>query len=118
MLSIRKEQIEVLERVQEEKFIDQMENHLKTNFSKELGDKEIQINEIRQLIRKAIEDASNYKVVNENDVKLYIECIALLGLNFDQTNKFPKINDILNRKEFSGEEKMDRISEILTFELR
>jgi hypothetical protein len=69
------------------------------------------------LIRKAIEDASNYKVVNENDVKLYIECIALLGPNFDRTNKLPQINDILNRKDLTGEEKMDHISEFLTFEL-
>ncbi|MCD4665467.1 MAG: hypothetical protein K8R68_09350, partial [Bacteroidales bacterium] len=114
MLTIRKNQIEELEKVQEEKFIDRMVNHLKTNFSKELDNKDIQVKDIRQLIIKAIDDAKKYNVLNESDVRLYIECIALLGPNFDRTNKFPQINDILNRINLTGEEKMDLVSELLT----
>ena len=117
MLTIRKQQIEAMERIPLEDFIDRMVNHLQEDFSVEIKDKDIQKKELRPLVSEAIDIAEHYGIIYESDLRLFIECIALLGPNFDRTNKFPKVNDILNRLDLNGEKKMDKISEFLTFEL-
>jgi len=117
MLTIRKEQVEVLESVQKDLFVDKMEDHLNSVFSKEIKDKGIKSEDIRPLIEAAIGTAQKYDVLNEDDIQLFIECIPLLGPEFDTTNKLPFINDTLNRTDISGEEKMEMINDFLTFEL-
>jgi len=98
-------------------FVDKMEEHLNLGFPKEMEDKGIKAEDIRPLIMSAIASAEKYDVVNESDVQLFIECIPLLGPGFDKTNKLPFVNDVLNRTDISGEEKMELINDFLTFEL-
>jgi hypothetical protein len=117
MLVIRKEQSDAFLKSQEEAFIMRMVNHLREDFSEEIAKKGIQENDLSPVIRKSMENAQKYDVIYESDMKLYIECIALLGIDFDVSEKNPRINEILNRKDLTGEEKMEQISDYLTYEL-
>ena len=117
MLTIRKEQIEEILKNREEDFVERMVEHLKKNFSKEIAKNGLQVKDLNLVILNGIESANEYGIEYENDMILYIECIALLGLGFDTNNKYPQVIEILNRKDLSGNRKMDQINEFLTFEL-
>jgi hypothetical protein len=117
MLTIRKEQIDELLKNKGEDFVERMEEHLKVNFSKELAKNSLQVKDLKLIILNSIENANEYNIEYENDMILYIECVALLGPGFDTNNKYPQVIEILNRKNLTGNEKMDQINEFLTFEL-
>ena len=117
MLTIRKAQSDAFLKSQEEAFLMRMIKHLRENFTKEIEKNGIQENDLSLVISQGMENAHKYNITYESDMKLYMECIALLGMDFDNSIKYPRVNEILNRKNLSGEEKMEQISEFLTYEL-
>lgn len=117
MLVIRKAQIEAFLKSQEDAFIERMVKYVKQNFTKEIAINGIQEDNLSLVIRSGMENAHKYNVTYESDMKLYIECMALLGIDFDVSEKYPRISEILNRKNLTGEEKMEQVSGFLTYEL-
>lgn|GEM_PF-1460719 len=117
MLVIRKTQIEALLKSQEDSFIDRMKVHLRSEFPKEISGFGIKDKDLEMIIRKGLTDAYQYRIIYENDLILYIECIAVLGPDFDKKAKYPAVIEILNRDDLDGSAKMDKLSDYLTFEL-
>lgn len=117
MLTIRKSQIEAFVKSQEDAFVKRMVDHLQKDFPAEITNKEILEKDLPHLVRNGLYSAYRYGIKYEDDVKLYIECIALLGPEFDTCEKFPQVREILNREDLDGEDKMDEISDFLTFGL-
>lgn len=117
MLVIRKAQIEALLKSQEDSFIARMTDHLLRDFPKEISRFGIKENDLNLIIRKGLNSAYQYDITFENDMILYIECIAILGPDFDKNIKHYIVTEILTSRELNGSEKMDKISEYITFEL-
>jgi hypothetical protein len=117
VLVIRKAQLDAFLKSQEDSFIRRMAEHLKKKFEKEISKHGIQTNDLNIIARKGLNSANKYNIIYEDDVTLYIECIAILGPDFDINMKYPEVSEILNKKDLDGTEKMDLISEFLTFEL-
>jgi hypothetical protein len=115
MLTIRKSQIEELAKSKQAYFVKRMVSHLKQNFSRQLTLNNIPEEDLSTIVIKGIEKAAYFNVINEGDIRLYLECMALLGPGFDKSERHPWAGEILNQAGLTGEEKMDRISEHLTF---
>ena len=68
-----------------------------------------------ETVCKAIKEAKTYGIMLQNDLLLYLECLILLGLDFNTNEKLGWPLQILNDASLKGEEKMNLISENLVF---
>src|SRR5262245_52446241 len=111
MFRIRKEQMDALARHLEESFALRMVRHLLDDFPVQVAALELQEKDLPPLVRRGMANAERYGVVYEEDVERYIECLVLLGPDFDQDPRYPWAAEILNKKELSGRAKMDQVAD-------
>jgi hypothetical protein len=116
MIVIKRNQIEALSGYKRDTFIKRVLAHMRSDFRKELSEQGIRDEVLARLVSDAVDRAETYNVVNESDVTLFVECIAILGPDFDRNGKYPEVGEILSQDDLDGEEKMDAISDFLTFE--
>lgn len=101
MLTIRKEQVAVFDKVALGEFEAETLEHLKEftpKHSERLGDVGL-----RQVLRLGLEGSKKYGFTNRGPVRLYLECMFLLGSYFDQDPQFPWAIDILIDCQYSGQ---------------
>ncbi len=94
MLTVRKEQMEVLDRDKRKRFVNHMAEHLQKYFPKRcatLGDKQV-----REWIEHGIDRAQSYRIVSERDVCKYLDVMFVFGKNFDCDAQLPWASKILN----------------------
>ena|SRR5258707_8062168 len=94
MLTVRKEQMDVLDRDKRKRFVNLMVEHLEKFFPKRcatLGDKQV-----REWIEQGIDRAASYRIVSERDVCKYLDVMFVFGKNFDHDSQFPWAAKILN----------------------
>jgi len=109
MLRIRKEQNEELTKVMLKKFEERMGVHLNKSFPEEckaLGDEGT-----LEAIRQALERASGYEIVAEQDVCMYTDVMFAFGRDFDKDRKLPWAARILSKESLKGKpsEKAERL---------
>jgi hypothetical protein len=63
----------------------------------------------------AVERAANYGVVLEPDLELFLDCTFMMSPEFDTDRRFRWANDILNRPDLDGTDKMSMIHDHLLF---
>lgn len=68
---------------------------------------------MNEVIREAIDEAESYGVTGEADVELYLDCICLLGVHFNQIKQFEWLQEILQQESIDGTGKMDLINDRL-----
>jgi hypothetical protein len=113
MLVIRQEQMEVLGRYMLRQFEARMVLHLRATFPEPL--RGMSESDLRDMIRDGIDKAAQYDVTTEGDVQRYLECMVLLGPNYDRDGELPWAGEILRRKDMDGQAKMDAIDEYSVF---
>ena len=94
MLAIREEQVEVFRQVALENFENDMVTHSKEftpGLCKVLGDEQLRV-----VLRQAIQQAESYGFTNKGPVRLYIELMFLFGSDFDTDPQYPALGEILN----------------------
>lgn len=116
MLSIRKEQMQALREVARERFVKKMMTHLRRDFSEQT--RELSEKELRDLVDEGMEQASEYDLEMRNDVRRYLECVAVYGPGFDTKAETAWAGRILRDNSLSGTRKMDRIADYETFARR
>jgi hypothetical protein len=107
MLTIRKEQLNVLENAMAREFERKMIEHLRQKFPKETEKNED--DELAGEIRHGVKSSGKYGISAECDVARYVEYMMMYGLNFDTDPKFGWAGKILRTEGISGVEKLDRI---------
>ena len=107
MLTIRKEQMRVLENEMLREFERKMLEHLRQTFPTETETKDD--DELTAEIRQGVTSSGRYGISAECDVARYIEYMMMYGLNFDMDPKFSWAGTILGTHGISGAEKLDRI---------
>lgn len=117
-LRIRNEQISVFTRQFESRFAKRMARHLKDTFPKEVEKQELTEEKLEKLATDGLSFARRYGVANEGDVVRYIECMVILGPQFDSDERFPWAGEALRNADLDGETKMDRIDDHLVFNVR
>jgi hypothetical protein len=107
MLTIRKEQVKVLEGGMARQFELKMMEHLRNKFPSETDKKED--DELVAQIRQGVKSSGKYEISAESEVARYIEYMMMYGLSFDTDPKCDWAGKILNTDGISGAEKLDRI---------
>jgi hypothetical protein len=105
MLTLRREQMQVLERYALEQFVGRMSARLRAVFRRETGN--VAEPELRALIRQAIGKAATHGVSDEVDVARYLEFVIRHGPEFDMQETTAWAGLILQRTDLSGTEKMN-----------
>jgi sorbitol-specific phosphotransferase system component IIA len=109
MLIIREEQMSALSQAMLKQFEDRMVVHLSNNFPDET--REISEVELRALIQEGIEQAEQYQITLEDDVRRYLEFMVMYGHKFETNHDTAWAGEILYSKELDGTAKMDLIDE-------
>lgn len=107
MFEIRKEQMEVLGRHELEKFVVRMMAHLREDFADYV--QPMSDEQLREFVETGIATSKTYEVVDEDDVCIYIECMAVYGRDFDTNPKTDWAGSILRQTDLDGFEKMKRV---------
>lgn len=98
MLTIRKEQMDVLSASMRPGLIDPLAAHLRDHFP---GQCEILGHvPLRKTVALGLENAAGYGLLSERDVFLYLSVMFMLGSFFDTDLQFPWAGPILNRNNF------------------
>jgi hypothetical protein len=107
MFRIRAEQVDAFRVAAVRSYEDRVAAHVERCFPQEFGD--LGDLKVRRIIREGISRASNYGIVSERDVCLFIDLMVELGPNFDTDAEFPWASAILQDREEDGSEKIDRV---------
>jgi len=109
MLTIRKEQMELLNRYMLRQFEKRMEKHLQT--MADATKRAVPAGELPQFIRDGFKKASDYGVRDQADVQRFLEFAYLNGQDFDARPEMSWTRKILEQKKLSGTEKMNQLEE-------
>ena len=107
MLSIRKEQMDVLSAYTRNQFEQRMIKHLRAKFpdrTKDLPDERI-----RLVVQDSMRKAKGYDIEYEDDIRRFTEYLVIYGMRFDVREETRWIGDILRRDDLNGTAKMDLI---------
>ena len=109
MLVIRKEQMEVFRAYMLEQFENRMLTHLRSAFPDQARD--MPELDLRSLIHTGIENADKYGIVDEVDIRHYLEYMLIYGLDFDTNPSTSWAGIILRNPELTGTDKMAQIDD-------
>jgi hypothetical protein len=104
---IRNEQMKAFGRAMEQRFAERMLRRLRRNYSSRIA--QLSDEEVRGLIRQAIETSRKYGMVTETEVARYLNYVISYGAEFDRTEDWAAA--ILNTAGLTGRQKLDRIDE-------
>ena len=113
---IRREQLSAFSAAMRQEFVQRSAQRLKSDFAAHLLRQNVPPDGLEDWVSRGVDAARKYGVVRDGDVSLYLDCMALLGANFDRDRRWPWAGQILNRTDLDGEAKMDRIHDRLLFE--
>jgi hypothetical protein len=112
MLTIRREQMEVLSAYMRQSFEDRMVRHLTQSFPaqfKRLAPPTSGDETVRALIRQGIGKAASYDITSERDVGRFIEVMVAIDPRFDEPGVLDWARQILREKILSPPARMDLI---------
>jgi hypothetical protein len=100
MLSIRKEQMAVFEKVAEGDFENRMLSHIKEFFPEQHG--RFAESSLREFIHYGVDRAAAYGIELQPDVCQFIDLMLVFGRDFDHDPALPWASTILNDPEIPG----------------
>lgn len=74
--------------------------------------------QLRETIRLGVERAKEYEITAESDVLRYLEYMVEYRPDFDEHDETLWAKRILRDRDLTGTQKMDRLDDFTTFELR
>ncbi len=115
---IKTKQFLQITEIQNIAFILECKNILKSKFENGFEKINVKKQDEDLIITNGIKDARSYGVTLKEDIVLYLECILLLGVNFDKKKgEMDWPNKILTNQDLSGESKMNHIHENLIYSI-
>lgn len=112
MLTIRREQMEVLSAYMRQSFEDRLVRHLAQSLPvqfKKLASPTSGDEPVRTLIRQGIQKAAGYDITSERDVGRFIEVMLAIDPRFDEPGVLHWARQILREKILTARAKMDLI---------
>lgn len=112
---IRSTQMKALEAALEDSFVGRMVLHLRQDFQEDLRSQRLAGVDLEPTVRAALNRADALGLTREDYLRMFVECIAILGPQFDSDNAV--VRDILNAPDLSVDEKMGELNNYLLFGL-
>ena len=104
-MKILREQIETLNSLDQERFVDKLFEYLRRHVP-DAGQGKEEV--LRQALSEEIEKARMYDLVTEQEVATFVMTSWLLGRDF--VDRFPAAKTVLNSPAYSADEKADWLS--------
>jgi len=116
MLIIRNEQMDVLSEYMVEQFVNEALLHLRTSFPEQI--KDVPDTDLRSMIYTGINNAGEYNITIEEDVLRYLEFMITYGADFDINPDTSWADEILNKEDARGTEKIQLIDKYIESNLK
>jgi hypothetical protein len=116
MLTIRKEQMNVLSAYMGQAFEERIIRHIRQNFPdqyKQLGDTDAREDNLRKLIRQGIERARRYGIESERDAARFVELMIRIGPTFEELPEYAWAKAVLSDPNISGHGRVELIHQQL-----
>jgi hypothetical protein len=94
MLTIRKEQMQVLSEAVEKRFMERMVLHVREYFPESCKDKEYK--DLMDILVKGARRAKGYGITEQRDICKYFNSMFVMGHEFDNDEAYPWAKEILN----------------------
>ncbi|MCF6282927.1 MAG: hypothetical protein L3J28_12100 [Candidatus Polarisedimenticolaceae bacterium] len=114
MLTIRKEQMEILRQAAEKEFYKTIFQELQTQKTTNL--EECNRDDGISIIRQVSNRAQTYGFESKSEIRFFFHLISIYGMDFDVTGKQPEINEILTSPYKDGSEKILDLQTLLDIE--
>jgi hypothetical protein len=115
MFRLSKEQLQALSATVEQSFITRTLHHLRDGFPLEIEAHGLLGPALDAMVQRGVAEAATFGITQEDDVRLYLECMLLLSPCFSSDPRWPWATEILRSEELSGTAKMDMIHDHLVF---
>jgi hypothetical protein len=99
----------------QESFVHRMVLHLLEDFPEDLRRQKLASEDLESLVQDALLRAEALGITREDYLRLFVECLAILGPQFDSDN--PVTVKILTGQDLSVDEKMEELNSYLLFGL-
>jgi len=109
-MRIRKAQMQVFRDLGTNRFVQDLVAHLEANFPDDLTRQGVEKHETEPFARAGIKKAAGYGIEAREDVREFVEMMALLGAGFDGDTRYASLGEILREPDLTGREKLDFIS--------
>ncbi len=93
MLTMRKEQMDVFDRIAALEFQERLVEYVRKSFPAAFS--ELGAQRVREIVRFACEKAKEYELSSERGCRLYASMVFVLGAGFDKDPQFPWAGEIL-----------------------
>lgn len=107
MLTIRKEQVNILGETMRTRFESNAMKTLREKYTKKI--ERINDDELLAFVKYGIDKAAGYNIINRRDVLPYLEYMVYYGRDFDTDHINAWAGNILKIKNLDGEEKIRRL---------
>jgi hypothetical protein len=107
MLTIRREQLDVLAQTRREAFIDRLVAQLRKHWTSEC--EALESDALHERVGDAIDRAAKYELRAEVDVARYVNVTLALGPAFDEDPCYPWARAILEEEAFTASKKVERL---------
>ena len=116
MLTIRSEQMAVLDAAAFDRFLQNLETHLRDDFPGECERHSLNEDNLPAVLKIALSTAMHaYGIEYVDDLIFFGECMVLLAPDFYDNERYCWATEILTDEELAGPEKMHEISEYMLF---
>ena len=114
-MQITQQQMQMFEEVQLQRFEDEVMAGLRQSFGEMIATHRLDDAGLRAIVGEATRRAATYGIVGESDVTRFVEFVFEYGGGFEQ---LAWAAPVLRSLELTGDEKVDRLGSISTFEVR
>lgn len=109
-MKLRREQLVDLREDRIEAFVRRMALHLSNDLPEHCEKRGLTKESLEPFVREGMADAEAYGITSEPGVRQYLDCMIVLGLDFDETEEHAWAGDILRRDDLGPAEKAQALS--------
>lgn len=116
-MKIRQEQLDALSTDRMDAFVTRMVAHLRDDLPTHREARGLKEEDLEPLVRQGMAKAERYGITSEDGIEQYLDCMLVLGLDFDRDPHHAWAGEILRNKELTTPQKTDALAWQMVFEV-
>ena len=114
---LRNEQIDALAKSHKDAFVARMVQHLRNDLPRQCEAQGLNEDDLEPLVRQGMSNAEDHGITSQVGIRQYLDCMVVLGPDFDSDGKHPWAQEILANDDLSPSEKADALAWNKLFEV-
>jgi hypothetical protein len=116
-MRLRKKQLDALSTDRVDAFVARMVAHLRDDLPAHCEARGLKEQDLDPLVREGMVKAEGYGITSEGGIQQYLDCMLVLGLDFDRDAKQAWAGEILRNKDLTPPQKTDTLGWQMLFEV-